>query len=197
MIKVRNADRDEIKRIGTAIGEAFAAEQDGLAALIPQAHLIRAFEIMTECYYNLGVLYTTSEQQEGFLAYRYKTAKLPIHPALRMALRMIMEIPLPSLLKIASGADELYAKIYKSEPEYIAISMVVVLKPFQGKGFMRQVLDEPFRIAEERSIPCVLDTDTPLKAAKYARCGMEKSAEKRLKNGVCLYTMCFKHKKAN
>ena len=45
--------------------------------------------------------------------------------------------------------------------------------PLKKQGFMHRVLEQPFAEAEKKNIPCVLDTDTPLKVKKYIRCGME------------------------
>lgn len=39
------------------------------------------------------------------------------------------------------------------------------------------LLEEPFRIARQRNIPCVLDIDTELKVKKYVSCGMKKATE--------------------
>ena len=70
--------------------------------------------------------------------------------------------------------------------------MVVVLKEFQGKGFMKKVLEQPFKEARTQGIPCVLDTDTKLKVTKYTKCGMKNTGKKRLKSGQYLYTMEYR-----
>lgn len=70
--------------------------------------------------------------------------------------------------------------------------MVVVLREFQGKGFMHKIPELPFAEARAKNIPCVLDTDTPLKVKKYVKCGMKMCAKKKLKNGVSLYTMAYR-----
>lgn len=193
MLKVENRSKEEIAEIGRKIGEAFAAEKAGIATLLTEEQIVKAFEIMTDCYYRVGVLYTTSEAGEGYLAYWEKKAKPTIGPGLilHMIKRFLSELPLKAVLTMAQSGDEQYAKIFKKEPNYIAVSMVVVLREFQGKGFMHRVLEQPFAEAEKKNIPCVLDTDTPLKVKKYIRCGMEMAGEKKLKAGVSLYTMAY------
>ena len=52
-------------------------------------------------------------------------------------------------------------------------------------------MEQPFAEADTKDIPCILDTDTPLKVKKYTRCGMELCGEKKLKNGISLYTMAY------
>ncbi|MCC8103327.1 MAG: N-acetyltransferase, partial [Clostridiales bacterium] len=82
-----------------------------------------------------------------------------------------------------------YEKIYQKEPDYVVISMVAVRREFQGQGFLHVLLEEPFRIAQVRKNPCVLDTDTELKVKKYVSCGMKKTAETPIKGGGTMYTM--------
>lgn len=56
--------------------------------------------------------------------------------------------------------------------------MVVVLREYQGKGYMKKILEHPFSEAAREGIPCVLDTDTELKVTKYTKCGMKNTAKK-------------------
>ena len=191
MHKVENKSKEEIAEIGRKIGEAFAAEKAGIVTLLTEEQTVKAFEIMTEYFYRAGVMYSTSETGEGYLAYWEKKTKPAIGPALHMIKRFLWELPLKAGLAVMQSGGEQYAKIFKKEQNYIVVSMVVVLREFQGKGFMHRVLEQPFAEAEEKNIPCVLDTDTPLKVKKYIRCGMELAGEKKLKAGFSLYTMAY------
>ena len=110
---------------------------------------------------------------------------------LHMIKRLLCELPPKALIAMAQSGDEQYAKIFKKEHDYIAVSMVVVLREYQGKGYMHKILEQPFAEADTKNIPCILDTDTPLKVKKYTRCGMELCGEKKLKNGISLYTMAY------
>ena len=181
MQKVSNMTKEELAHYGTLIGEAFAAEGDGIATTAPREDIIKAFEIMTEYFYNSGVLYTTSDNHEGFLAYWRKSTKIKLKPALHMVGRMLREMSFRSVRIVAGSSEELYAKVYKKEKDYVAVSMVVVMREYQGKGYM-----------EREGIPCVLDTDTELKVAKYTKCGMKNTAKKQLKSGQYLYTMEYR-----
>lgn len=109
--------------------------------------------------------------------------------SLHMAWRFLRELSFHSLKKLIPLMNNPYEKIYQKEPDYVVVSMVAVRREFQGQGFLRALLEEPFRTARERSIPCVLDTDTELKMKKYIACGMKLSAETPLKGGGCMYTM--------
>ncbi|MCD7861951.1 MAG: GNAT family N-acetyltransferase [Lachnospiraceae bacterium] len=194
MIRLTNLTDEELKAIGRRIGEAFCDEGEGLFTRLDRGDAIMALEIMTECYYRLGVLYATSERQEGHLAYwRKGEAKgwgmKMVRVSLHMAWRFLREIPFGSLKKLLPLMNNPYEKIYQKEPDYVVISMVAVRREFQGQGYLRVLLEEPFRIAQERNIPCVLDTDTDLKVKKYISCGMKKAAETPIKGGGTMYTM--------
>ncbi|MDE7278808.1 MAG: N-acetyltransferase [Oscillospiraceae bacterium] len=191
MLKVENKSQEEIAEIGQNIGEAFAAEKEGIVTMLSEEQTIKAFEIMTEYCYRSGKLYATSEKGEGYVAYWEKKTKPAIAPALHMIKRFLCELPLKACIAFAQSGGEQYAKIFKKEPNYIAVSMVAVLREFQGKGFMHKVLEQPFAEAKKKNIPCVLDTDTPLKVKKYVRCGMKLCGEKKLKHGISLYTLVY------
>lgn len=163
----------------------------GIAETIPHDDLVKSFEIITEFYYRMGTLYTTSEKYEGFLAYWDKNTRQPLGPALHMIRRMLREIPFKSLLNIATGSNEQYKKLYRKEKDYIAVSMVVVLLAYQGQGFMKKVLELPFAEAAKRGCPCILDTDNIQKVVKYEHCGMTKTAEKKMAHDITLYTMAY------
>ncbi|MCD8067948.1 MAG: N-acetyltransferase [Lachnospiraceae bacterium] len=194
MIRLANLTDEEIKAIGRRIGRAFYDEGEGAFTQLAREDTITALEIMTECYYRLGVLYTTSEQQEGYLAYwRKGEAKewgmKMMRVSLHMVWRFLRELSFGSLKKLLPLMSNPYEKIYQKEPDYVVISMVAVRREFQGQGFLRVLLEEPFHIAQERNIPCVLDTDTELKVKKYVSCGMKKTAETPIKGGGRMYTM--------
>lgn len=108
-----------------------------------------------------------------------------------MIKRFLSELPLKACLAVSQSGGEQYAKLFRKEKNYIVVSMVVVLREFQGKGFMHKVLEQPFAEAGKKHIFCVLDTDTPLKVEKYIRCGMKLAGEKKLRHGISLYTMAY------
>lgn len=192
VIRVHSKTEKELAEIGRKIGEAFALEKSGIVTVLPQEHIVKTFQIMTEFYYNLGVLYTTSENEEGFIAFWLKSEKIPLRLKFHVIKRMICEVPLRSCFLIAPTGSEQFGKIYRHEKDYVAVSMLVILKEYQGKGFMRHLLKVPFSIADKNSIPCVLDTDTEIKVKKYERVGMRIAKCTRMSNGFSLYTMEYR-----
>ena len=191
LIKVENRSKEEIVEIGRKVGEAFAAEKSGIVTMVTKEQAVSAFQIIPDYYYRAGVLYTTSKKGEGYLVYWGKKTKSAMGPSLHMLKRFLCELPPKAWAAAAGSGGNQYAKVFRKEPDYIVVSMVVVLREFQGKGFMHKVLEQPFAEAASKDIPCVLDMDTPLKVKKYIRCGMELCGEKKLKRGISLYTMAY------
>ena len=60
---------------------------------------------MTEYLYNSGVLYTTSDKHEGFLAYWRKSTKIKLKLALHKVKRMFREMSFSSV-RIVAGSSE-------------------------------------------------------------------------------------------
>ena len=141
MIHVDNWSQDQIEQYGRFIGEAFAASP-GIAETVPKKDIVNSFIAITEGYYRMGTLYALSDNYEGFLAYWDKKIKLPTGIKFRMALRMIKKVKLSSLLKIAASSNVQYAKLYKDADDYIAVSMIVVLRQYQGQGYMKKTAEK-------------------------------------------------------
>lgn len=104
-------------------------------------------------------MYATSEYEEGYLAYWDRKTKVAVVLALHMIKCFLCELPLKACLSAVQRGGGQYAKIFKKEPDYIVVSMVVVLREFQNKSFMYKVLEWPFAEEREKNIPCVLDTE--------------------------------------
>ncbi|WP_049762334.1 GNAT family N-acetyltransferase [Lachnoclostridium phytofermentans] len=175
MIKVTSVSEEKIREIGEKIGQAFWAENCGVATLFSEKECISFFRIITQVCYRAGCLYTTSDNMEGFVVYYRKKEKPALRYQMQMLRLFLKEIPMSTwlhFLKNQRGWKGFEARC-KKEPDYVCVFMLVVLKEFQGKGFMRQMLHDPFAVAKEKHIPCVLDTDTLLKTQKYQHCGMK------------------------
>ncbi len=194
MVLLTNLTDEEIAAIGKSIGEAFYDEGEGAFRQLKREDAVKALEIMTEFYYRLSVLYTTSPKQEGYIAYWQKSQSQKwggkmLRPSLHMIWRFLRELSFDGLKKMIPLLDNPYEKIYQKEKDYVVISMAAVRKEFQGQGFLRVLLQDPFNIAQKQNIPCVLDTDTKLKVKKYTSCGMKVTAETSIKKTGTMYTL--------
>ena len=69
--------------------------------------------------------------------------------------------------------------------------MVAVTKPYQGQGYMRQLLETALEEGRKHAMPVVLDTDAVLKKAKYEHLGMRCVTTQHVSDGVELYGMVY------
>lgn len=188
MIKVNEWTNKDIVKYGRLIGQAFA-DSEGTPAHVPREYTIKAYMIFTEFFYNTGVLYATSENYEGFVAYWDKKTKFPFKYTLRMNLMMLKHIPLKYILITGTPLLDEYLKTYRGEKDFIAISMIVVLRKYQGQGYTRKLMKQPLREAEKRGCLAVGDTDSPQLAAMYEHFGMKRVDEFEIEPGLMIYTM--------
>lgn len=84
-----------------------------------------------------------------------------------------------------------YTIAHLNTPDFVDVSLVAVRKEYQGKGYLRKLMAEPFRLADELGIPCILDTDTEHKAIRYESVGMRVERDRILENGMHFYTMIY------
>lgn len=73
--------------------------------------------------------------------------------------------------------------------------MIVVMKEYQGQGYMRKVLEIAYEEGRKRHCPVVLDTDAVLKRDKYTHLGMKCMRERQVGDGSCFYDMVWESKR--
>ena len=83
-------------------------------------------------------------------------------------------------------------KKYKKEKNFIEVYMACVPVEHQGKGYLHKLLEEPFRIARENHMPCIIETNTDLKVAKYQKCGLSVSDKREFSSGVVMYSLEYR-----
>ena len=79
---------------------------------------------------------------------------------------------MPSAI-MAKGGSSLNQRLDKAGKPYIYVGMVCVREPFQGKGYMRKVMDLAFSEGSRLGVPVILETDAKSKCDKYVHLGME------------------------
>lgn len=72
-----------------------------------------------------------------------------------------------------SDGGTIETRMRKEKRKFLRIEMLVVRKEYQGQGYMRQMMEYVYALAEERMIPVILDTDDRDKAARYEHLGMK------------------------
>lgn len=190
MIKVKNISESELKNIAKDICDAFMAEDGGFPRSFSYEDCLIFLEAEIRIICEIGRLYTFSENKEGYAAYWLKKDRPSLRKHFKMAYYILRKMPLKRYMVFANNMKgwKGYETIYKDE-DYVDFFMVAVKPEHQGKGLLRQALNDAFKLAEENGVKCVLDTDSKLKADKYQHVGMKLVKEQELESGIHMYTI--------
>ena len=129
--------------------------------------------------YKAGVLYTTSERNEGYLMLSGEGAGgsigfvegLKMIAAEKKALGGFRNMKRFISACFCDGGT-IETRMRKQKRKFLRIEMLVVRKEYQGQGYMRQMMDYACRTAEQHQVPVILDTDDKDKAYRYVHLGM-------------------------
>ncbi len=194
MKKVTELDEETIRDIGHAFGYYDYGDEHGLIDAFPDreaaASFIRGYVRMAV---KSGMLYTTSENGEGYIAYKLPKQKVGLKAALPLAKGLLGSMKLSELIRFArimsKGGSGLNKRFDKEKKPYIYVGLVCVREQYQGQGYMRKIMETAFAEGNRLGIPVILDTDAKSKCDKYVHLGMELSATRRFGEYGILYDL--------
>ena len=124
-----------------------------------------------------GFLHTTSENYEGFIAYKLPGEKIGLQtmgPLLKGVFQSMRFGELVRFAKAAKGGGPgLRDRMGKERKPYIFVGMVCVREAFQHRGFMRKLMALAYQESDRLQVPVILETDAVSKLEKYQHLGME------------------------
>lgn len=193
-MKVTTFDESIAHDIGHAFGYYDYGEEHGLVDAFPSrdavAEYIGGYVRMT---FAGGMLYTTSERGEGYIAYKLPGQKLGLKAMLPLAKAFFGCMDFGSVVRfvkiMSKGGSGLDKKLDKEKTPYIFVGMVCVREQFQGQGYMRKVMDMAFSEGNRLKVPVILETDAKSKCDKYVHLGMELAGERRFGDYGVLYDL--------
>lgn len=185
MKKLIGLSKEEVRDISTQIADAFYDykynEEDlGLVKYIKSRDdMFTYMNAITQAAYNSGLLYTTSDDREGYLMLSGDGAgSVRFFDGIKMIMAEKKALGGFSNMKafikacFAEG-NTIETRMRKAKRKFIRIEMLVVRPEFQGQGHMRIILEDVYKLAEQRGVPVILDTDDKDKAARYEHLGMK------------------------
>ena len=185
MNKLIGLSKEEVKDISRQIADAFYDykynEEDlGLVKYIKSRDdMFTYMNAITQAAYNSGLLYTTSDDHEGYLMLSGGGAgSVRFFDGIKMIMAEKKALGGFSNMKkfikacFAEGST-IETRMRKAKRKFIRIEMLVVRPEFQGQGHMRNILEDVYKLAEKRGVPVILDTDDKDKAARYEHLGMK------------------------
>lgn len=203
-VQVKNLEEEQINEIARAIGDSFydhdyGEKEKGLRKLIDDREMMfRYMKAILVAGMKSGTLYSTSERGEGYIMLSgSKWEKMKFGPAIVMLKDMIKALggfqsAWKFLEDFKAGGISLEDKLKKEKKDYLKVEMLVVLKEYQGQGYMRQMMEFAYKKADTYGVPCILDTDAKNKLDKYCHLGMEHVATRKVAEDCYLYDLMRK-----
>ncbi|MCR4755229.1 MAG: GNAT family N-acetyltransferase [Lachnospiraceae bacterium] len=122
-------------------------------------------------------IYATSDNKEGIIILTDTTHPYPGTVMIKMLWRMARALGFKNfgniIKKFQAGGASLEKKYRDSKKQFVQIELLAVKKEYQGKGFMRPLVETAFEVAKQNNLPVIVSTDAKLKKDKYAHIGME------------------------
>lgn len=180
------------------IGHAFACYDYGTEHGLIDAFPGRDAAVAFICGYvrmelKSGMLYTTSEKGEGYLAYRLPGQRVRLRAVLPLARAFLGSMRLKELIRFArvmsKGGAGLDKRLDREKKPYVYVGLVCVREAYQGQGYMRRLLDMAFAEGNRLGVPVILDTDAKSKCDKYLHLGMELAGTRRFGDAGVLYDL--------
>jgi len=122
-------------------------------------------------------IYATSENKEGILILTDTTHPYPGTAMFKMLWRMARALGFKNfsdiIKKFQAGGASLEKTYRDSKKQFVQIELLSVKKEYQGKGFMRSLVETAFEVAKQGNLPVIVSTDAKLKKDKYEHIGMK------------------------
>lgn len=204
-IKVTNLSENEIEQICREIGDSFydhaygrkkdGTTEYGLRKLLDSRE--KMYQHMKACFlagYESGCLYSTSSRGEGYILVTCKGQDLSFKSGIRMIRAIVKNLGglrggIQFVRRIATGGKTYEDELKKKKIPYMNLAMLVVRKEYQGQGYMRQLMEMLYQIADEKNLAVILETDAENKVERYEHLGMELVKTRDLGEGVFLYDL--------
>ena len=194
MINVVSLNENTIKDIGHAFAYYDYGAEHGLIDAYPSREAVASFICgYVKMALQSGMLYATSENGEGFIAYKLPGQKVSLKAMLPLAKGFLGSMKMKELIRfmriMSKGGSGLGKKLDREKKPYIYVGLVCVREPYQGQGYMRKVMDMAFAEGSRLGVPVILDTDARSKCDKYIHLGMELAGTRRFGEYGLLYDL--------
>lgn len=175
---VKTLDESIIQEIGHAFGYYNYGKEKGLNAVFSTNDAVAAYiSAYARGMLSGGLLHSTSERMEGFIAYKMPGQKLGLKTVMPIAKGVFSSLTLKEIARFVSlaskGGPDLKSRLDKEKQPYIFVGMVCVREKYQGQGYMRRLMEMVYAEGNRLGVPVVLDTDARSKCDKYEHLGMQ------------------------
>ena len=177
-MKIDCLDEKTIADIGHAFAYYDYGAERGLVSAFAQKEQTEIYICgFARAMLKAGLMYTTSERQEGFIAYKRPGQKISVSAYMPLLRSVMQSMSFGEMIRFARrmsrGGKGLRQQLDKEKKPYIYVGMVCVREAYQGQGCMRKVMEMAFEDGNRLHVPVVLETDAKSKCDKYMHLGME------------------------
>ena len=198
MKKVTVMSKSEIQELAETYADYDfrPGEKSIFSVLGTRDRILRYLEMSIRTALKSGWIYSVGNNNEVYIAISHSDSRPPFHIMLSFPFRAMKAVgtrPLYDLSKLLkNGGSSLADRMKKNGEKFLSVEMLCVRKEYQGKGYMRKAMEEVFRLADEKRLPVVLETDETLKADKYRHLGMEQEGVRRFTPVIAFYEMIYR-----
>lgn len=184
MIQLKNLNDNDINVISRHIADAFWEYEYSNGDLGLKKFIVTHNDMFTyinaivKAAYNSRLLYATSDKHEGYLFMAGESVGsigfidgMKMISAEKKALggwKKMKKFVSDSF----SDGGSIETRMRKAKRKFIRIEVLVVRKEYQKQGFMKQMMNYVYDLADNQKLPVILDTDDENKSARYQHLGM-------------------------
>ena len=196
MEKVVNLSKKELQEIKTLIGEAFITNElfhEFGNIESRRASVLAYMDAYVQCVYESGLLYRT-EDKKGYIGLAF-TGEERFFSKVKMLVKMLVHIPLGQLTCLLNYVRQVSnGNVRYQKQPHIDVLLVCVDKNYQGKGIARNLVDYAKKMAQEKCVPLLFDTDMEGYAEMYQYMGCTLYNTIKADNGVTRYNLVWESK---
>ena len=152
-------------------------------------YLVAMIKTANEC----NAVYATSDKKEGIIILTDTTHPFPGTAMLKMLWRMARALGFRNfsniIKKFQAGGASLEKTYRDNKKQFVQIELLAVKKEYQGKGFMRPLVETAFEVAKQGDLPVIVSTDASVKKDKYAHIGMKHIKTRELGEHSFMYDL--------
>ena len=185
MKKLQGLTTKEVENISRQIADAFydykynEADQGLIKYIKSREDMFTYMNAIVQAAYKSGMLYTTSDNQEGYLMLSGEgVGRVGFFDGMKMIMAEKKALGgfknMKSFIKACfSEGNTIEMRMNKAKRKFLRIEMLAVRPEYQGQGFMRSMLEQVYRVADKKGVPVILDTDDKDKSDRYQHLGMK------------------------
>lgn len=191
--KARNLTKEQLKRISSAVGEAFVSNElfhNWGSVEERREDVLKYMSLYVDYVYRSGELFVNDEMT-GVIGLE-DSAHSPKLRLLWMLIKMLVMIRSPRIKSLLQYADQLSgANGHYAKQRHIDALMVCVDKDHQGKGIASELVAYAKNMSDDMHLPLLFDTDMKEYADMYVHLGCSLYNTITADNGVSRYCLCY------